>query len=169
MVDATPIISLIAAMAKNGVIGRDNRLPWHLPADLKHFKTLTLGKPIIMGRRTWESLPGILPGRQHIVVTRDQDYRAQGCMVVYSVDEAMQAVGEAPEVMIVGGGGFYEAMMPRADRLYLTLVEADIEGDTYFPEIDWEVWYEVSCEHHPADDRNAYPYTFLELKRLSPD
>ncbi|MCU7879887.1 MAG: type 3 dihydrofolate reductase [Candidatus Thiodiazotropha sp. (ex Lucinoma aequizonata)] len=169
MIDATPIISLIAAMAKNGVIGCDDRLPWHLPADLKHFKALTLGKPIVMGRRTWGSLPGILPGRQHIVVTRDQNYRAQGCRVVYSVDEAMQAVAEALEVMVVGGGGFYEAMLPRADRLYLTLVEADIEGDTYFPEIDWEVWQEVSREHHLVDDRNAYPYTFLELNRSSPD
>ncbi|MCU7918028.1 MAG: type 3 dihydrofolate reductase [Candidatus Thiodiazotropha sp. (ex Epidulcina cf. delphinae)] len=160
-----PIISLVAAMARNGVIGRNNRLPWRLPADLKHFKALTMGKPIVMGRRTWESLPGILPGRQHIVVTRNQDYRAQGCTLVHSVDAALQAAGEAPEVMIVGGGGFYEAMMPRADRLYLTLIEAEVEGDAYFPVIDWKAWREVSRESHPADEKNSYAYTFLELMR----
>ncbi|MCU7905506.1 MAG: type 3 dihydrofolate reductase [Candidatus Thiodiazotropha sp. (ex Epidulcina cf. delphinae)] len=159
------MISLIAAMARNRVIGRNNRLPWRLPADLKRFKALTMGKPIVMGRRTWESLPGILPGRQHIVVTRNQDYQAQGCTLVHSMDAALQAAGEAPEVMIVGGGRFYEAMMPRADRLYLTLIEAEVEGDAYFPAIDRQAWQEVSRESHPADERNPYAYTFLELMR----
>lgn len=160
-----PRVSLIVAMAKNGLIGRDNRLPWRLPADLIHFKTVTMGKPMVMGRKTWESLPGLLPGRRHIVLTRDRAYRAEACSVVHSMAEALDAAGEVPEVMIVGGGTLYKEMLPRADCLYLTLVEADIEGDTRFPEIDWTAWREVSRESHPADERNQYPYTFLVLER----
>jgi dihydrofolate reductase len=152
-------------MARNGVIGRNNRLPWHLPADLQHFKFLTLGKPILMGRKTWESLPGVLPGRRHIVVTRNPDYQAPGGEVVYSVEEALQAVWEAPEIMIVGGSHFYSTMLPRAERLYLTLVEADVEGDSYFPEIDWRQWQEVQREAHHADENNAYDYSFVNLVR----
>ncbi|MBT2969023.1 MAG: dihydrofolate reductase [gamma proteobacterium symbiont of Ctena orbiculata] len=163
-----PLISLIAAVANNGVIGVDNSLPWRLPADLKHFKALTMGKPIVMGRRTWESLPGVLPGRRHIVVSRNRDYRAEGCELVHSVDEALQLAGDAAEIMIVGGGGLYRQMLPRADRLYLTLVEADVEGDAYFPEIDWSQWHEVSRETHAADDRNLFAYSFVILNRISP-
>ncbi|MCW4207046.1 MAG: type 3 dihydrofolate reductase [Candidatus Thiodiazotropha lotti] len=159
------IISLITAMAKNGVIGRDNRLPWHLPADLQHFKSLTLGKPILMGRHTWESLPGLLPGRRHIVVTRNQAYLAPGAEVVHSVEEALAAVEGEPEIMIVGGSHFYAAMLPRADRLYLTLVDADVEGDVRFPEIDWQEWQEVDRQDHSADEKNAYDYTFVNLIR----
>jgi dihydrofolate reductase len=152
-------------MARNGVIGRNNRLPWHLPADLRHFKSLTLGKPILMGRNTWESLPGVLPGRRHIVVTRNPDYQAPGGEVVHSVDEALQAASDAPEIMIVGGSHFYSSMLPRAERLYLTLVEADVEGDSYFPEIDWRQWREVQRQTHHADENNAYDYTFVNLVR----
>jgi dihydrofolate reductase len=162
---AGPEISLIVAMAKHRLIGRDNRLPWRLPADLAHFKRVTMGKPMVMGRKTWESLPGLLPGRRHIVLTRDQSYRAESCTLVHTVDEALAAAGQVPEVMVVGGGTLYKEMLPRADRLYLTLVEAEIEGDTHFPEIDWEAWREVSRESHPADARNPYPYTFLVLER----
>jgi dihydrofolate reductase len=160
------LISLIAAVANNGVIGVDNSLPWRLPADLQHFKSITMGKPIIMGRRTWESLPGLLPGRRHIVITRNQDYRADGCELVHSVDEALQVVGDVPEVMIVGGGGLYRQMLSRADRLYLTLVDVDLTGDTFFPEIDWREWQEVSRNSHPADERNQYAYTFIVLNRF---
>ena len=160
-----PVVSLIAAMARNGVIGRSNRLPWRLPADLQHFKSLTLGKPIVMGRNTWESLPGLLPGRRHIIVSRDTDYRAQGGEVVHSVDEALRAAGQVPEIMIVGGGHFYAAMLPLADRLYLTLVEAEVEGDAYFPAIDWSQWSEESRETHLADEKNAYDYTFVNFVR----
>ncbi|MES9947958.1 MAG: type 3 dihydrofolate reductase [Candidatus Thiodiazotropha sp.] len=162
-----PLISLIAAVASNGVIGVDNGLPWRLPADLQHFKSLTMGKPIIMGRRTWESLPGLLPGRRHIVVTARRDYRAVGCELVHSVDEALQVAGEVPEVMIVGGGGLYRQMLPRANRLYLTRVAADVAGDAFFPEIDWSEWQEVSRDSHPADERNQFAYTFVVLNRVN--
>lgn len=166
MAGAGPCVSLIAAMSKNGVIGRDNRLPWHLPADLSHFKTLTMGKPMVMGRKTWESLPGVLPGRQHIVVTRDAAYRAAGCTLAHSPEQALEAAGDVPEVMVVGGGALYKEMMPRARRLYLTLVEAVVEGDAHFPEIDLREWRETGRECHPADERNTYPYTFIEFERI---
>lgn len=161
-----PLISLIVAMAKNGVIGRDNQLPWRLPADLAHFKRVTMGKPMIMGRKTWESLPGLLPGRRHIVVTRDKAYRAEGCTLVNSLDQALAAAGEAAEVMVVGGGTIYKEMLPRADRLHLTLVDAEVEGDARFPEIDFSQWRECTRESHPADERNPHSYTFLELERV---
>lgn len=159
------IISLVTAMANNGVIGRDNRLPWHLPADLQHFKSLTMGKPILMGRNTWESLPGLLPGRRHIVVTRNEAYVAPGAEVVHSVEEALAAVEGEPEIMIVGGSHFYAEMLPRAHRLYLTLVDAEVEGDAQFPEIDWQEWQEVARENHSADEKNAYDYAFVNLVR----
>lgn len=162
-----PLISLIVAVANNGVIGVDNGLPWRLPADLQHFKSVTMGKPIIMGRRTWESLPGLLPGRRHIVITRNQDYRAEGCELVHSLDQALKTAGEAPEIMIVGGGGLYRQTLPRADRLYLTRVDVDLAGDTFFPEIDWREWQEVSRESHPADERNQFACTFIVLNRLN--
>jgi dihydrofolate reductase len=166
MEKARPLVSLIVAMAKNRVIGRDNRLPWRLPADLAHFKRVTMGKPMVMGRKTWESLPGLLPGRRHIVVTRDKDYRAEGCTLAHSLDQALQAAAEAPEVMVVGGGTIYKEMLARADRLYLTLVDVEVEGDARFPEIDYGDWRELRRESHPADPRNAYACTFLELERI---
>jgi len=163
-----PCISLIVAMAKNGVIGRNNQLPWRLPADLAHFKALTMGKPMVMGRKTWESLPGLLPGRRHIVVTRDEHYQAEGCTLVHSLDEALNLTAGEPEVMIVGGGTLYKEMMPMADRLYLTLVDAEVAGDAHFPQIDWQAWREVSRQPHGEDERNPFPYTFLELERVRP-
>jgi dihydrofolate reductase len=166
MTPARPLISLIVAMAKNGVIGRDNQLPWRLPADLAHFKAVTMGKPMVMGRKTWESLPGRLPGRRHIVVSRDPHYRAEGCDLVRSLEQALELAGEVPEVMVVGGGSIYKEMLPQADRLYLTLVDAEVEGDTRFPEIDFAEWRQLSRESHPADERNACAYTFLELERI---
>lgn len=159
-------ISLIAAMAENRVIGRDNSLPWRLPADLKHFKALTIGKPIVMGRKTWESLPGLLPDRHHIVITGNESYRAEGCSVVHSVEEALAAAGDAPEVMVVGGAAFYQQMLPLAQRLYLTLVQAEVEGDAWFPAYDADNWRELEREHHTADERNPYAYTFLTLQRV---
>ncbi len=161
-----PIISIIVAMAENRVIGNDNSLPWHLPADLKHFKAMTLGKPIIMGRKTWESLPGKLPGRTHIVVTANHDYLADGCVVVHSLEQALEAAGDVPEAMIVGGAMLYGEALPLADRIYLTLVEIQAEGDTSFPEYSQEQWREVGRERHPADDRNPYAYSFVTLSRV---
>jgi dihydrofolate reductase len=165
MGDAHPIVSLIVAMAENGVIGCNNRLPWRLPADLAHFKRITMGKPMVMGRMTWESLPGLLPGRRHIVVTRDREYRAEGCTLVHDLEQALTAAGEVPEVMVVGGSTIYKEILPRANRLYLTLVEAEVDGDAYFPPIDYTQWRELSRETHPADANNTYAYTFLELER----
>jgi dihydrofolate reductase len=158
-------IALIAALAENRVIGRDNQLPWRISADLKHFKALTMGKPIVMGRKTWESIGRALPGRENIVVTRDTGYRAQGCQVVHSIDEALEITGKSDEVMIVGGAGLYQQTLEHADRLYLTRVKAEVEGDTWFPEIDPRQWREVACESHSADENNEYDYDFVMLER----
>jgi dihydrofolate reductase len=162
----TPILGLVAAIADDGVIGLENRLPWHLPADLAYFKQLTLDKTIVMGRRTWESLPGLLPRRRHIVLSRDPAFRPEGCIVVDSLDAAMVAAGPVPELLIVGGAALYAEALPRADRLYLTLVHAAIDGDTRFPNWDPADWKEVSRNTRPADERNPYAMTFLELHRV---
>ena len=162
---STPTLSLIAAMGDNRVIGRDNGLPWRLPADLSHFKALTMGKPMIMGRLTWESLPGLLPGRPHIVITRDPAYRAEGCLIAHSLDDALRAAGEAGEVMVVGGATLYREALPRADRIYLTLVHGEFEGDVLFPEFDRGAWFEANRERHEPDERNPHPYTFVTLLR----
>lgn len=158
-------ITLIAAMAENRVIGMENRLPWRLPADLKRFKRLTTGKPVIMGRRTWESLPHALPDRKNIVVTRDESYRAEDAVVAGSVVEAIAEAGDVDEVVVIGGADLYTQFLPRADRLYLTLVHADVEGDVLFPEYDPEEWIEKSRKPQPADEKHDYPYTFLRLDR----
>ncbi len=160
-------IALIAALDRNGLIGRDNALPWQLPADLQHFKRTTMGKPILMGRKTWESLGRPLPGRHNIVLTRDPAYRAEGATVVDSIDAALAAAGDAEETMVIGGGAFYRAMLPRAARLYLTRIDAEFEGDAWFPELDPADWREVAREEHPADDRNPHPYAFVTLERAS--
>ena len=153
-------------MARNRVIGNANSLPWHLPADLKHFKAMTLGKPIIMGRKTWESLPGKLPGRTHIIVTSNPDYVADGCVVVHSLQQAIEAAGDVPEVMIVGGAMLYAQALQLADRIYLTLVETEVEGDTLFPEYDSEQWCEIAREDHSSDDKNPFAYSFVTLSRV---
>ncbi len=160
-----PNLSVIAAVAANGVIGRNNDLPWHLPADLAHFKRITLGKPILMGRRTWESLPGLLPHRNHIVVSRSPGYEAEGAMVASSLDEALAWVNGVEEALIIGGAQLYAQALPIASRLYLTKIDAAIDGDTFFPDVDWSAWQEVEREQHLADSRNAYPYTFLTWDR----
>lgn len=159
------MISLIAAMSENRVIGRENQLPWQLPADLAHFKSLTLGKPIVMGRRTWESLPGLLPGRRHIVLTSDKRYSAAGCLVVASIEQALAAAGEVPEVMIVGGAALYRQLLPLAGRIYLTLVHITLEGDTFFPEFAAEDWNETDRRYNQPDHKNPYAYSFITLER----
>ena len=165
MQPAGPQISIIVAMAENRVIGRNNDLPWRLPADLRHFKALTVGKPIIMGRKTWESLPGLLPERTHIIVTGDPDYRAEGCRVVHTLGEAVTAAADVPEVMVIGGAMLYGEAIPRASRIYLTEVHAEVEGDVYFPEFPRSEWRERERERFPADDNNALPYSFVVLER----
>jgi dihydrofolate reductase len=161
-----PMISLIAAMADNGVIGIENRLPWKLPADMKWFRRHTLGKPVVMGRKTFESFGGrTLPDRLNIIVTSDRSYQVSGAIVVHSIDEALSAAGEVAEVMIIGGASFYEQMLPRADRFYLTLVHAEVEGDAWFPEFDRSEWQEVDRHDFDADEKNDYPYSFTVLER----
>ena len=162
-----PSLTLVAALADNRVIGSNNRLPWHLPADLQHFKRLTLGKPMLMGRRTWESLPGLLPGRRHLVLSRDPDYQAEGAEVVMSLQQALRMVASAPELMVIGGAQLYRQLLPLAERLHLTRVHASPEGDTLFPEFDENAWVELSREHHAADQRNPLPYTFIDYRRRS--
>jgi len=157
-------ITLIAAMAHNGAIGFDGELPWHLPAELRHFKETTMGKPIVMGRKTWETIGRALPGRQNIVVTRNRAFRAEGGTVVRSFDEAMDnAVGE--EVMIIGGGQLYRQALPLADRMILTLVDCEPEADTWFPDWNKEEWQEISRRSQPADENNDLAYEVLTLER----
>ncbi len=161
-------IALIAALDRNGLIGRNNALPWQLPADLQHFKRMTMGKPILMGRLTWESLGRPLPGRHNIVLSRDPGYRAEGATVVASIDAALAAAGDAEEAMVIGGSAFYRAMLPRATRLYLTRIDAEFEGDAWFPEIDAQAWRETAREAHAPDERNPHPYAFVTLERSAP-
>ena len=159
------MISLIAAVADNGVIGRDGGLPWRLAADLKRFKQLTMGKCLVMGRKTYESVGRPLPGRTSIVVTRDPGWRAvPGVLVAHSLEEALGlAAGE--EVFLAGGESLYEEGLTRADRLYLTHVHAEVEGDTRFPEVDFDRWKVVREEHHEADGKNAFAQTFRVYER----
>ncbi|GAA0293829.1 type 3 dihydrofolate reductase [Psychrosphaera haliotis] len=160
-------ISLIAAMAKNRIIGKDNDMPWHMPADLKHFKKVTLGKPVIMGRKTFESIGRPLPGRKNIVVTRDDSWHFDGVTSVNSPDSALALVADVAEVMVIGGGNIYKQFLPKADTLYLTFIDLDVEGDTVFP--DWsEVgnWKKVEQESHLSDEKNLYNYEFVTLQKF---
>ena len=159
-------IVLIAALAKNRVIGIDNKLPWRLPDDLQHFKKLTLGHSIVMGRKTWESLPGVLPDRRHIVITRDLDYTSAEAEIVHSVEDAISLVPASQPVFIVGGANLYEQLMPQAQRMELTLVDAEPQGDAFFPEWDSKQWQEVSREHHAADERHQFAFDFVTYKRI---
>ncbi len=158
-------ISLILAMGRNRAIGRDNQLPWHLPADLAHFKATTMGKPILMGRKTWESIGKALPGRLNIVLTRQAAYDADGATVVNSINDAISSCGLADELMVIGGAGVYLAFLPRAQKIYLTLIDEDFDGDTFFPELDEQEWHEEAREDHRADDKNPYDYSFRVMRK----
>jgi dihydrofolate reductase len=161
-----PRISLIAAMADNRVIGIANKLPWKLPADMQWFRQQTLGKPIVMGRKTFESFGAKpLPGRTNVIVTSDENYRAESCVVAHSIEDALRFIGDVPEVMIIGGASFYAQLLPRADRLYLTLVHHSFDGDSWFPEFDWRPWRETQRIERAADEKNPYACTFLVLDR----
>jgi dihydrofolate reductase len=162
---AGPIISLIWAMARNGVIGRNNTLPWRLPADLQHFRRVTLGHHVVMGRKNYQDIGHALPGRTNIVVTRQPDWHAPGCVVVHSVDEALREAANDTEVFVIGGAEIYAQTLGRAQRLYLTEIDADIAGDTYFPPFDRGEWRELQRLYHPADDKNPHPYSFVLLER----
>ncbi len=160
------IISLISAMGRNRVIGINNTLPWRLPADLMHFKQITLGKPVLMGRKTHESIGKPLPGRINIILSSDHHYQAPGCMVVHSIEAALAAADGHAEVMVIGGASFYQQLLPRADRLHLTLIDEDFNGDAWFPEIQDSQWQEVARVDHGPDDANPYHYRFLTLQRI---
>lgn len=170
MTGERPRIALIWAMARNRVIGRKNTLPWHLPADMQHFRRLTLQHPVLMGRRTYESLRRPLPERTNIIISREPDYAAPGCLVTHTIDEALRIATKHlpaadPQLFVIGGANLYAQMLPRADRLYVTLVEADVEGDVRFPEIDWSEWREIERHGHAADEKNPYACTFVTLER----
>jgi dihydrofolate reductase len=158
-------IALIVAMSKNRVIGSDNRLPWHLSADLRRFKAITMGKPILMGRKTHESIGRPLPGRKNIILTSDPNYRAADCVVVHSPEEAMAAAEGGGELMIIGGSSLYERFLPEADRIYLTLIDEAFSGDTFFPALDRDDWVETEREEVTDDPEAAFKYCFLILER----
>jgi dihydrofolate reductase len=162
----TQVISLVVAMARNRVIGRDNTLPWRLPEDLKHFKAVTLGKPVLMGRKTFESIGKPLPGRTNLVLTRDRGWKSEGAVVVHSVEEALQRSGAASELAGIGGAEVFQQLIPLATRIYLTRVEADVRGDTFFPPLEDSQWMEVDSRRFAADERNAYDMTFVTLQRV---
>jgi dihydrofolate reductase len=164
-------ISLIWAMAENGVIGRGNSLPWRLPKDMQFFMTATMGKPVIMGRRTFESMKAPLPGRTNIVMTRAADYDREGVRVVANFAEALKVaraqceVDGRDEIMVAGGAEIYRLALAVATRLYVTTVHAEIEGDTWFPEVDWSLFEEVRAESFPADERHSHPFTISVFNR----
>jgi dihydrofolate reductase len=163
-----PLICLVVAMARNHVIGRDNALPWRLPADLKHFKTVTWGKPILMGRKTFESIGQPLPGRTNLVLTRDRSWMAAGVLVAHSLQEALERVQDEPELAGIGGAEIFQLLMPLATRIHLTRIDADIPGDTVFPPIDQSQWVQTDTRQLAADERNAFGMTFVTLERVPP-
>lgn len=161
------LLSLIVAVAQNGVIGRDNQLIWHLPNDLKQFKRLTTGHPIIMGRKTFDSIGKPLPNRTSIVITRSKEWAHEGVVVVHSVEEAIAVAQQTQtdEAFVIGGAEIYRKMLPLANKLYLTEVKADFEGDAYFEELSVEEWEEVNRVVHPVDEKHVVPFDFVELVR----
>lgn len=159
------LISLIAALSRNRVIGADNRLPWKLPADMRHFRQLTMGKPLLMGRKTYQSIGKPLPGRTNIIVTRDRDFRVPGTLVVNSISQGIEAAGDQEELMVIGGASIYEATLPLAGRMYLTFIHHDFPGDARFVDYDDEAWIETAREDHPADEDNPYACSFVTLDR----
>ncbi|HEY3325564.1 MAG TPA: dihydrofolate reductase [Novimethylophilus sp.] len=157
-----PQLSVIAALARNRVIGRGNALPWHLPEDLRHFKALTMGHPIVMGRKTYESLGRLLPGRTTVIVSRNRDYAVPGALVVESLQQALETCRNEQEIFIVGGAELYKEAMPMADRLYLTEIDAEFEGDAYFPEFARTRWREVSRQPHIGANGLSFSYVTYE-------
>ena len=158
---SSPVITLIAARARNGVIGRNNQVPWKIPGEQAYFKRMTMGHPIVMGRKTWESIGRPLPGRRNIVVTRNHSYVAPGADVVGSLDDALSLVGNADEVFVIGGGQLYAEAMPRASRLLLTEIDADFDGDTLMPPLDRARWRETSREDYPPTGDRLFGYSFV--------
>jgi dihydrofolate reductase len=160
------IVSLVLAMSENRVIGRDGGLPWHLPKDLQHFKKLTVDHTVIMGRKTFDEIKHPLANRRNVVVSRNPDFQPRGATVVPSLDEALALGATEREVFVIGGGEIFRLALPRADRLYLTVVHASVEGDTYFPSFDATAWALEEEERHEADEKHAYPFTFRTYSRI---
>ncbi|MCX7086000.1 MAG: dihydrofolate reductase [Methylococcales bacterium] len=161
-------ISLIVAMATNRAIGLDNKMPWHLSADLKKFKAITMGSPIVMGRKTYESIGRPLPGRSNIIISRNLDYQQTDCLVFNDIKTAIAASSkESEEIFIIGGAELYKATLPLADNLYLTLINQEFTGDTFFPEIDFKAWSEASREDISDDPSVNFSYSFLKLSRTN--
>ena len=161
----SPVITLIAARARNGVIGRNNQMPWKIPGEQAYFKRMTMGSPIVMGRKTWESLGQPLPGRRNIVVTRNPAYTATGADVVDSLDDALRLAGDAEQVFVIGGAQLYAAAMPRARRVLLTEIDADFDGDTFMPALDRNKWRETSREVHPPTSEQPFSYSYVIYER----
>lgn len=160
-------VSIIVAADEHGGIGRDGGLPWHLPEDLKRFRALTMGKPIVMGRRTWDSIGRPLPGRRSLVVSRQPGLAIGGAEAFGSLDAALRAAAGAPETCVIGGAEVYREALPRAAVVHLTRVHASVQADTFFPALDAAEWEEVAREDRPADERHAHPYSFLTLRRVN--
>ncbi len=156
---------MIAAMDRNHLIGNNNQLPWHLPADFAHFKSTTMGKPIVMGRKTYESIGKPLPGRVNIVLSRNPETQFEGVVCVNCFEDALVAVPDAQEIMIIGGSTIYEKLLPQANRMYLTFVDAEFEGDAWFPDFDDNQWFESESVMRPADKKNAYDCRFVTLEK----
>lgn len=159
------IISIIVAMADNMVIGNKNSLPWNLPADMEYFRKTTLGKPIIMGAKTFESIGKALPNRKNIILSYDKNYKAEGCIIVTSIEQALKEVEGDEEVMVAGGASVYKQFLSLADRLYLTFIHHDFKGDAYFPKFDINQWKEVKRIDNQPDEKNIYSYSFVVLER----
>ena len=160
------ILTAVAAVAQNGVIGNNNDLIWHLPKDLKHFKNLTKGHTLIMGRKTWESIGAKpLPNRRHIIITRNLDYETEGAEVVSTIDEALELAHGDEKVFVAGGGEIYQLTLPYIKRMELTIVHNNFQGDTMFPEFDESEWTTTFSERHEADEKHAWPFTFVTLER----
>ncbi len=159
-------LSIVVAMDDNRLIGSKNQLPWHLPADLAYFKKLTTGKSILMGRKTYDSIGRPLPNRRNIVITRNSNISIPGCEVVSSIDDALELTKDDLEVMVIGGASLCEQLLPKINRLYITKIDGEFEGDVFFPKYDDFDWLEVSCESHPKDNSNAYSYKFIVLDRV---
>ncbi len=162
-------ISLVVAAATNNAIGKDGKLPWHLPNDMKYFKNVTWGMPVVMGRKTFEALGKALPGRKNIVITRQSALKAEGIVTVKKIDDALFVAKQtdAKEIMVIGGGEIYKTLFPKANRIYLTRIDAEPEGDTFFPSLNPKEWHLVSQKDHEADEKNAYNYSFQVWERTS--
>lgn len=157
------MIHLIGCMAKNRVIGKDNKMPWHLPAELAYFKKVTTGHAVLMGRKTYESIGRPLPNRENIILTRDETYKAEGCTVINNIN---QVLGRTDEIFVIGGAELYNQFIDRADRLYVTLIDEEFEGDTFFPKIDEDIWHVASKTEGVRDEKNPYDFSFLIYERI---